>query len=404
MKRNPLIEIISIGTELLIGQVINSNAAWMGETLNMAGFEVSRVTVISDEKVHIAQALEDAGARADVVLITGGLGPTKDDITKEVLSEFFNSTLIIHEASLKNVERIFKYFGRELTEVGRKQAEIPDKAVAILNSIGTAPGLMFEKDQRVFVVMPGVPLEMKTMMIDHVIPALDRKYTHGAIYHKTVHTHGMGESALNELIEDWENGLPDEISLAFLPQPGIVRLRLTARGDDKEYLKTLVDSRVKKLQVIIPELIFGYDGDRMEEVTGKLLKERGKTISGSSAYFYGSVVAYANEVKEKMLGVSHQSLIDMGAVSEVVVKEMAVGARKRFDTDYALSTSGIAGPDGGTPDKPVGTVWIALATKEKVIAKKFLFGGIRERNIRRAALWALNLLRLELMGLGDKCG
>jgi len=422
MKRNPLVEIISIGTELLIGQVRNTNAAWMGEKLNMAGFEVSRVTVVSDVIAHILQALKDAETRADVVLITGGLGPTKDDMTKEVLCDFFGSKLILHDESLKNVERIFKYFGRELTEAGRKQAEIPDKAKPILNQNGTAPGLWFEKDQKVFMVMPGVPLEMKAMMIDDVIPELNKKFTHGVIYHKTVHTHGIGESALNELIEDWENDLPDKISLAFLPQPGIVRLRLTARGDDKEYLKTLVNEWVKKLHAIIPELIFGYDGDRMEEITGRLLKEKGKTIStaesctggylahlltsipGSSAYFHGSVVAYANEVKEQMLGVSHQSLSDKGAVSEKVVKEMAAGAQKRFDTNYALSTSGIAGPDGGTPDKPVGTVWIALATGEKVIAKKFLFGGIRERNIRRAALWALNLLRLELMGFKNRIG
>ena len=414
MKRQPEIEIISIGTELLIGQVINTNAAWMGEELNKAGFEVSRITVISDDKRQITSALAEAGARAEVVLITGGLGPTKDDITKKVLCDFFDSNLILHKESLKNVERIFNYYGRDVSTVNKKQAEIPDKATPIINKNGTAPGLWFEKDQKVFVVMPGVPMEMKAMMIENVIPALDKKYIHGAIYHRTIHTHGMGESALSKLIEKWEDNLPGEISLAYLPQPGIVRLRLTARGENENHLKLLVDTCVDSLHEYIPDLIFGYDGDRMEAVVGALLKDRKKTIvtaesctggylahlltsiPGSSAYYLGSVVAYANEVKENMLGVSHQALYNYGAVSETVITEMAEGVRQKLSADYALATSGIAGPDGGTPDKPVGIVWIALATREKVIAKKFLFGEIRERNIRRAALGALNMLRLEL--------
>jgi nicotinamide-nucleotide amidase len=414
------VEIINIGDELLIGQVINTNAAWMAEHLNLSGFRVFQMTVISDSRQHILQALAEAERRADIVLISGGIGPTKDDITKHTLCEFFNTRLAFNEEAYRDIEALFARRGYPVTDLNRQQAELPEHCTGIPNKLGTARGMWFEKDRPgkekiIFVSMPGVPFEMKGMMTDYVIPLLKNTFNTPFIYHKTILTQGVGESFLAAQIESWENSLPACIKLAYLPQPGIVRLRLTGVGANEEILHQLVDAEVIKLQAFIPAHIFGYDDDKLEQIIGKLLSEKNATLAtaesctggaiaqlitsvpGSSAYFKGSVVAYANEIKAKILGVSGASLEKYGAVSKQVVSEMAVLARDRLNADFVIATSGIAGPDGGTIEKPVGTTWIAIATPNDVEAVQYLFGDSRERNIRRTALQALNLLRKKLV-------
>ncbi len=412
-------EIISIGDELLIGQVVNTNASWMAAELNKWGIQVSHISMISDQGNAIKLALDDAGKRANVILITGGLGPTKDDITKEVLADYFGAKIIFHEPSYKQVKQLFKARNYQVSPINRKQAEIPDNCIPLHNKNGTAPGMWFEKDGKVYVSMPGVPFEMKVLMADEIIPRLRDKFNLGFIYHKTIMTHGMGESMLAEKIKDLENGLPTNIKLAYLPQPGIVRLRLSAQGDDKVKLEEEVNQYCKLIENRIPKLVFGFDDISLEEVIGQLLKESGKTLStaesctggyiahlitsiaGSSDYFAGSVIAYSNEVKTKELKVKPVDLYKFGAVSQQVVEQMAVGVREKYQTDYSLATSGIAGPDGGTDEKPVGTIWIALATSTGVQSKLLKLGEHRGRNIRRSALAALDLLRLELISISN---
>lgn len=408
-------EIINIGDELLIGQVVNTNASWMGAELNKAGIQVKQITSIADDASEIRQAIDQARERADIILISGGLGPTKDDITKKTLAEYFDSKMVFHEPSLENVKRIFSSLNFEVTEVNRQQAMVPEKCTPLVNRTGTAPGMWFELDGKVIVSMPGVPLEMKTLTSEEVVPRLQEHFHLDAIVHKTVMTTGMGESFLAEKIKDWEDNLPTHVKLAYLPQPGIVRLRLSSKGTNKEKLETELDQLLRGLEQYIPKAIFGYCDCALEEIVGNLLKETGKTVStaesctggyishlitsiaGSSAYFTGGIVSYANEVKTDQLGVLPETLENYGAVSQEVVEQMATGVRERLQTDYALAVSGIAGPDGGTEEKPVGTTWIAVAYEGGVKAKKFHFGPQRDRNIRRAALAALNMLRLELI-------
>ena len=407
-------EIITIGDELLIGQVIDTNSSWIAEQLNLIGITTGQITCISDNREHILSTLGSAEKNSEIILLTGGLGPTKDDITKSTLCEFFDTKLVFNEDAYKVIENLFRLRGFPVTELNRKQAEVPENCTPIPNSNGTAPGMWFEKNGKIFVSMPGVPFEMKSMIINYVLPRLATRFNSQFIVHKTILTHGIGESFLAKKIEDWENNLPENIKLAYLPQPGIVRLRLTATGKNKDEMNTRIEEQEKKLKAQIPELIFGYDDDTLEKIIGSYLKNKNQTVStaesctggyvahlitgvaGSSDYYKGSVIAYSNEIKEKLLGVKHESLENYGAVSEEVVKQMAVGAQKKLQTDFALATSGIAGPDGGTKEKPVGTVWIACATPEKVITEKFLFGEHRGRNIRKSALAALNMLRLEL--------
>jgi len=408
-------EIISIGDELLIGQVVNTNASWMAAELNKSGIRVGQVSMISDDKKAINDALNEAGERADVILITGGLGPTKDDITKQVLADYFGAKLIFHEPSFEQVKKLFKARNYEVTPINRKQAEIPDNCTPLLNKHGTAPGMWFEKEGKVYVSMPGVPFEMKTLMTGQIIPRLQEKFNPGFIYHKTIMTHGLGESKLAEQIQDVEEGLPHHIKLAYLPQPGIVRLRLSASGNDKNFLENEINKYCRQIRDIIPELVFGFDDVSLEEVVGKLLMEKGKTLSsaesctggyiahlitsipGSSNYFTGSVISYSNDIKIEELDVKPVDLYKYGAVSKQVVEQMANGVREKLGTDYSLATSGIAGPDGGTEEKPVGTVWIALASESGVKSKLLYLGEHRGRNIRRSALAALDMLRLELI-------
>ncbi len=413
-------EIINIGDELLIGQVVNTNAAWMAEHLNLSGIRVFQFTVISDLRSHILQALADAEKRAEIILISGGIGPTKDDITKHTLCEYFNTRLAFNEAAYRDVEAMFACRGYPVTELNRQQAELPESCTGIPNKLGTARGMWFEKERpgggkTIFVSMPGVPFEMKAMMTEHVIPLLKGIFKTPFIYHKTLLTQGIGESFLAAQIESWENSLPAGIKLAYLPQPGIVRLRLTGEGANEGILRRQVDAEILKLQALIPDYFFGYDNETLEMIVGRLLKEKQATLAtaesctggaiaqmitsvpGSSAYYKGSVVAYANSIKEHVLGVRAESIEKYGAVSKQVVTEMAISLQSRFDADYAIATSGIAGPDGGSPEKPVGTTWIAIAAPDEVFASHFLFGDSRDRNIRRTALQALSMLRRKLL-------
>jgi len=407
-------EIITIGDELLIGQVIDTNCAWMAAKLNEQGIGVKQITSISDNREHILITLKEASQRANLILITGGLGPTKDDITKTTLCEYFNTSLVFSEIACEGVSRLFRNRGLPVTDLNRQQAMVPENCKVIPNSNGTAPGMWFEKDEVIYVSMPGVPFEMKAMMENEILPRLAGKSSF-SIIHRTILTEGIGESFLAAKIASWENNLPSEIKLAYLPQPGIVRLRLTARGSDKQKLEKELHDSVDALFKLAGEYIFGEGEETLQEVTGQLLKKYGKTlataesctggylahlitsISGSSEYFKGSVIAYANEIKERILGVGHETLATHGAVSEETVRQMAEGIKGKFNVDYAIAISGIAGPTGGTSEKPVGTTWIAIASPSGSIAKKYMLGDHRERNIQRAAISALSLLRKKIL-------
>ena len=414
------VEIINIGDELLIGQVVNTNAAWMAEQLNLAGLAVGQVSVIRDDRQHILDTLRDAELRAPIVLISGGIGPTRDDITKTTLCEYFGTSLVFNEEAYRDIETIFARRGYAVTELNRQQAELPENCITIPNPFGTARGMWFEKERQeggktIFVSMPGVPFEMKPMMTDHVIPRVREVFHTPCLYHKTILTQGIGESFLAARIVEWENALPAHIKLAYLPQPGMVRLRLTGTGGSETKLHKEVDAAAEKLEPMISEYIFGYGDDTLERIVGRLLVERNASLAtvesctggyiahlitsvpGSSRYFKGSVVAYANEIKEDVVGVQQETLLNHGAVSRAVVEEMAIAIQTRFHADYVVATSGIAGPDGGTSDKPVGTTWIAIATPGEISSAVFQFGDSRDRNIRRSALQALNMLRKKLI-------
>lgn len=408
-------EIVTIGDELLIGQVVDTNSAWIAEQLNLIGISVSQITSISDNDSHILSTLAEASKRADVIIMTGGLGPTKDDITKLALCDYFKAHLVFDQPSYENIERIFKGRGFVMTDVNRKQAEVLSCCDPLLNEKGTAPGMWIRQDGKIYVSMPGVPFEMKSLMLNHVLPRL-KPLSKKIIIHRTILTHGVGESFLADKIENWESSLPSHIKLAYLPQIGIVRLRLSASGNSREILLQEVNKLVDELYRIIPEYIFGEEEDTLETIVAKLLKEQNLTIAtaesctggylahlvtsvpGSSEYFKGSVVSYSNEVKMNILGVKPETLETHGAVSKETVIEMAEGLKKVISSDFAISISGIAGPDGGTDEKPVGTVWIAISTPYKgTISRKLQLTKTREHNIRRSALAALDMLRKELL-------
>ncbi|MDQ3108522.1 MAG: competence/damage-inducible protein A [Bacteroidota bacterium] len=412
-----LAEIITIGDELLIGQVLDTNSAWLGQQLSLNGIRVKQMTSVSDDPAHIVAALDEAKKRADIILITGGLGPTKDDLTKKTLKDYFKMEWRTDAQILEDVIEIFKRFGKETTEINKLQAQVPDGCIALRNKNGTAPGMWFESDKKIFVSMPGVPYEMKGIVTDSVLPMLREKFGLPTIIHKTILTQGIGESALAEKIEAWEDSLAaDKIKLAYLPSPGIVRLRLSVEGDDKEMLFKTVDKKLKEVMPLIESFVFGFDDDKLEKIIGDLLKKEKKTLStaesctgglvahkltsvpGSSEYYWGSIVSYSYDVKTSELNVPSKMLEQFGAVSEETVKQMAIGVRERLHTDYSIAISGIAGPDGGTEEKPVGTVWIAVAKEDFVFAKKFQFGDNRERNILRSSISALAMLRKMMLG------
>ncbi len=406
-------EIITIGDEILIGQIVDTNSAWIAQHLNNVGIKIYQITSVSDKHEHILQALSDAQNRAGLVIITGGLGPTKDDITKNVLCEYFETKLVLSEKSLENIKFLLKQRGiTEINKNNREQAMVPENCKLLTNSEGTAPGMWFEKQDTIFVSIPGVPFEMKTLMLNHILPKLKTKFNSKVIVHKVVMTQGSFEAKLAEILEEWEEGLKEKnIKLAYLPQPGIIRLRLSAEGENEEQIRKNIEEEIEKLNKIIPEYIYGYDEEKIEESVGKIAKQYNKTIStaesctggniaqlltsvpGSSLYFTGSVVAYSNEIKQNILKVPENDIIKYGAVSKQVVEKMATGIMKLYNTDYSIATSGIAGPDGGTNEKPVGTTWIAVCSNNKVISESFLFGDNRERNIRKTSVTALNMLR-----------
>ncbi len=411
-----LAEIITIGDELLIGQVVDTNSAWMGQKLNEIGIKVHQKTAISDNEEHIITALNEAKQRADIILITGGLGPTKDDLTKYTLCKYFKSNLRFDDLVFLDIEKIFRSRGKEVTDTNRGQAEVPEKCTVIRNSRGTAPGMWFEQDEKIIVSMPGVPNEMKTMMEKDVLNMLKVKFKTPFIIHKNILTQGIGESFLSDMIEEWENNLPQNIKLAYLPSFGLVRLRLTATGENEIELRKQVEAEVVKVRSIAGEFIYGYDDDTLEALIGKLLKEKKQTLStaesctggyiahrittvpGSSEYYIGSLVPYSNKIKEDFLDVETEILKTKGAVSEDVVKKMAEHIKDKFQTDYAIACSGIAGPSGGTSEKPIGTVWIAIATPKEVVTRKLQLGENRERVIMETSLNALNMLRKILVG------
>lgn len=386
-------EIITIGDELLIGQVVDTNSAWMAKRLNEAGIELYQITSVHDNREHILKALDEAFSRADIVLTTGGLGPTKDDITKHVMCEYFGTTLVEDPRVREHIHELYKERPDVLNRLTATQWLVPESATILPNRVGSAPIMVFEQTGKLLVALPGVPHEMKIAMTEQVLPYIGSK-GRGEIIHRTMMLYGIAESTLALKIEDWENALPQSMHLAYLPKDGIIRLRLSSYG---EATKEEIEQQLANLKPLIAGNLIATEDLPLETILGNLLKARHQTIataesctggrlaaalnaqSGSSAYYMGSVVAYDNTIKEQVLGVKHSTLEKYGAVSEQTVREMAEGVRALMNTDYAIATSGIAGPTGGTPDKPVGTVWIAWATPDGTMAECYHFGIARER-------------------------
>jgi len=411
-------EIISIGDELLIGMTVDTNAAWMGRELTNLGIEVYQMASISDNREHIIQAIDESLKRSELVLVTGGLGPTSDDITKKTLTEYFNTRLVQDYTVLENIKKFMKNRGLAMNENNLRQADVPEGCRVLYNELGTAPGMWLERNGRVLISMPGVPYEMKEIMEKHAIPAIIDYFRRPFIKYRLVMTFGTFEAHLSEILEDFEKEMPDSVRLAYLPTSGIIKLRLTARGEDPAMTDQVLNEQIEKLYKIIPEYIYGLDGISLEEATGNLLRDNNLTVGiaesctggnisrmitsipGSSDYFTGSVIAYSNRLKIDELGVSKRDLELHGAVSEEVALQMAEGIRKKYNTDYGISTTGIAGPGGGTDEKPVGTVWIAVSSVHGEFSEKHNFAFTRTNNIRRASLAAINLLRKTVMAEG----
>lgn len=407
-------EILTIGDEILYGQITDTNSQWMSAELDALGIKVIRKTTVGDKEEDMLNAFAEAEERADITLITGGLGPTNDDLTMPMLAKYFGVDIILNENVLQHVKVFFESRGRTFTELNRRQALVPANALVLHNDLGTAPGTWYETKGKVFVSMPGVPHEMKHLMKKHVLPKLQDFFRTPVIFHKLIKTVGIGESFLAAKIEEWENALPEHISLAYLPSIGHVKLRLTAVGDDLEALKTEVHDLVEKLEPLAGKYIYGYDQTTLEEAIGDLLRKAGKTIAfaescsggyvqhkitsvaGSSDYFQGGVVPYHNDLKINVLNVNAETLEAHGAVSEQTVEEMAQNVRKLFKSDIGAASSGIAGPGGGSEEKPVGTVWIAYADGEKTIAKKLQLTKNRKLNIELTNIALLNFVRKSL--------
>lgn len=409
-----LAEVLAIGDELLYGQTLDTNSHWISGALDKAGIKTIRRTTIGDREEEILNALAEAETRADIILITGGLGPTSDDLTKPCLAKYFDCALAIHEEALSEITAFFKSRGREMTELNRQQAALPVCCTKITNPLGTAPGMWFERNGKIFMSMPGVPHEMKNMMEVTVVPRLVDYFKPPFIIHRLVKTIGIGESFLADKIAEWEKQLPAHIKLAYLPSFGEVKLRLTGMGADGEKLAQDIEAQRTLLVPLIQEYIYSYDDEPLEVAIGKLLRERNLTLAiaesctggylshlitsvpGSSAYFLGSMIPYAYEIKMRQLGVRPETLAKYGAVSEPTISEMANLVRAKFSTDIGVATSGIAGPGGATPDKPVGTVWIAYSDKDGTVTKKLQLSKDRLVNIKLASNAVLNLIRLNL--------
>ncbi len=409
------VSLISIGDELLIGKTINTNASWLGEHLSAIGFDISCVETISDSREAIMNSLTRLVDESKVVIVTGGLGPTNDDITKHILCEFFHTELVYNQQAYDGMARYVLARNQEINENNVTQAQFPKSARLIPSPCGTASGMWFQQGQSVVISLPGVPSEMKCMMTESVIPWLREMYELPAIVHRHINVAGIAESKLAEIIADWEAALPPQIHLAYLPSFGIVKLRMTCKATDTLTAHTLIKEQEEKLLPLIAQYVWGYDDETIEEVVGNLLVQYGETvstaesctggnisakltrISGSSAYYWGSVISYDNSVKIRELQVSPTDIENYGVVSEAVVQTMASQVRRKIGTTYGVATSGIAGPTGGSEEKPVGTVWIAVASEKNVIAKRFQFGQEREENVAKAAFSALRMLQLLIL-------
>jgi len=409
--------IITIGDEILIGQIVDTNSAWLADKLNLLGIKVDEIISISDDSNHIIEALTKYEGNKDLIIISGGLGPTKDDITKMTLASYFESELKSDEEVLLHIESLFKQRGIMVSEVNRQQAMLPAKCKKLKNPSGTASGMWFERNGSIFVSLPGVPYELKDIYNESLLPELRKKITGNTIVHRTIMTQGVPESVLSDRIKDWETALPDFIKLAYLPSPGLVRLRLTAIGSSSDSLKEILEVEIHKLLNIIEKDVFSLEDIPLEQVIGSILKERSLSLAcaesctggaisqlitsfpGSSAYFKGGVIAYSNSIKIETLKVDASKIEQYGAVSKQVVEEMAIGIRKLFNVDYSIATSGIAGPEGGSIEKPVGTTWISVSSTKKTISKQFLFGEHRGRNVEKASLFSLNMLRKMILDI-----
>ncbi|MFP4089465.1 MAG: competence/damage-inducible protein A [Cyclobacteriaceae bacterium] len=411
---NVFAEVITIGDEILYGQTLDTNTQWIGTKLNEIGVRIRRKVSVPDLKEEILKALDEAAGRADIILITGGLGPTKDDITKKTLAEYFDTPLVRNAEALAHITALFASRGRQITPTNETQADLPQSCTMITNTMGTAPGMWFEQRGKIFVSMPGIPYEMKAMMKKSILPMLKKLFVLPVIHHQMIQTVGIGESWLSDRIAAWEDALPVHIRLAYLPSFGNVKLRLTATGENLDYLKKEVDAEVNKLLPLIDKYFFGLGDISLEAAIGQLLLEKKKTVAlaesctggfvahaltaipGSSAYFRGGIIPYHNDLKENVLLVNKNTLVEHGAVSEQTVKEMALNVRKLMKADYGLASSGVAGPGGGTLEKPVGTVWIAVSDGEMTHTRKLSLTQDRMLNIRLTNVGLLNLLRLTL--------
>ncbi|SDD49354.1 competence/damage-inducible protein cinA [Algoriphagus faecimaris] len=405
-------EIIAIGDELLYGQIVDTNSHWISQQLDLKGVKVIRKTTVGDNRADILKAFAEAEVRADLILITGGLGPTQDDLTKPLLAEYFDCPIREFPEAVEAITDFFKRRGREMTPLNILQGHLPSCCTYVPNEVGTAPGMWFERKDSYWMSMPGVPHEMKKLMNDFVLPKLHEIFELPVIYHKVIKTAGIGESWLSDMINDWENALPEHIRLAYLPSLGHVKLRLTVFGENLEKIQQEVEQQIRLVLPRIEKYVYGFDAETLETAIAKLLKNSGKTlalaescsggyvshlittVAGSSAYFQGSVVPYHNQFKTEILGVSPDTLQKVGAVSEETVQEMAEGVRKLFQSDFGLSSSGIAGPDGGSEEKPVGTVWIAVSNGQETKTKKLQLTQDRMLNIQLTGVALLNMLRI----------
>ncbi|QBZ98135.1 competence/damage-inducible protein A [Flavobacterium sangjuense] len=409
--------IVTIGDEILIGQIVDTNSGYIAKALDKIGVQTTEMLSISDDKQHILNTFSSLQNKVDLVIITGGLGPTKDDITKHTFCEYFDDTLVVNQAVLAHVtEMIEGFYKRPITQLNKDQALVPSKCEVLFNKMGTAPGMWMKKENTVYISLPGVPYEMKYIVENEIIPKIVKEYKRPYIIHKTILTYGQGESLVAERIEDWENNLPEFIKLAYLPNPGRVRLRLTARGENKEVLEKAIQENVQSLAKIIGDIIVGFDEDEtIEVIIGRLLRQQGKTIataesctggkiaqmltavSGASHYFRGSVVSYATDTKISVLGVNAKTIEKFTVVSAAVASEMAEGIKKLMKTDYAIATTGNAGPTKGDADAEVGTVFIAIATPATVFVEEFNFGQPREKVIDRTANKALEIMQAAIL-------
>tara|TARA_R110002096_G_scaffold436050_1_gene666189 strand:+ start:133181 stop:134428 length:1248 start_codon:yes stop_codon:yes gene_type:complete len=407
-------EIIAIGDEILIGQTVDTNSTFIAQQLTANGVKVLQKRVVADDKDLIIEALNSISDKTNLVFLTGGLGPTKDDITKNTLTEYFGGELVFRPEVFEHIKDLFKSFGRVPSEINRQQAFLPNSCRVVSNKLGTASGMHFEKNEVHYFSLPGVPYETEYLVEKKIVPWIEKNLISGTAEHKTIITQGVPESDLAEMLENWEKNLSHHLSLAYLPSPGLVKLRLSSYDLKREEGKKLIEAEVVELKEILGDIVFGENAESLEDLLGKILLKQKLSIStaesctggyiahlitkiaGSSAYYKGSVVSYANEAKMDLLKVKETDLINHGAVSKSVVEQMAIEARNRFKTDYSIATSGIAGPDGGSEQKPVGTIWIAIAGPNRVKSKKFQFGRNRIRNIKKTALMAMDLLRIEI--------